>query len=417
MTSTSGQSLTPPERQLEQTYKLEWGRLVSLLVARTRRLDLVEDALAEAFARAADRWPTDGMPTNPSGWLYTVAYRQVIGSVRAEAMAGRKAPLLTVGQNWAIEDLDPEQFPEDQLPDDRLHLVLLCCHPALARTSQSALALRLVLGTSTAEIARLFLVSTPTMAARLTRAKKKIVQAGIPLGSPLDAELGQRIDEVVRTIYLAFAAGYTPRSGPHLVRADLAGDAVRLAALLIDLVPQSDRAQALLALLLLQHSRRDARVKDGRLVTLANQNRSLWNTAEIDAGLALVAQLGPSDGYGAELALQARIAAEHARSSSADQTDWVAISSLYEELEILTGSAVVRLNRSVAVAEVEGPESGLAMLNAVADMLDTSHRYWAVRSDLERRAGAHDEAKASLNSAIQLCSNDVEREHLRRIQS
>lgn len=260
MPSTSDRSSTCPERVLEEIHRAEWGRLLSLLVSRTRRLDLAEDALSEAFERAAVRWPADGVPAKPGGWLYTTAYRQVVGRLRAEAIAGRKAPLLAVRPGWV-----PPSEPQDELPDERLHLILLCCHPALPRESQSALALRLVVGTPTDQIARLFLVSPSTMAARLTRAKKKIVLAGIPLGAPIEDELRSRLDEVCRSIYLAFTAGYAPGTGPDLLRVDLADEAVQLAAMVHDLVPDAPQAEALRALLLLQHSRRDARERDGRL--------------------------------------------------------------------------------------------------------------------------------------------------------
>ena len=240
MTSRFDQSSTSPERVVEEVYRAEWGRLLSLLVARTRRLDLVEDALGEAFARASARWPADGVPANPAGWLYTVAYRQVVGRLRAEAVAGRRAPLLAVRPDWAPPD---ESLGE--LGDDRLHLILLCCHPALSRESRSALALRMVVGTPTDQIARLFLVPTATMAARITRAKKKILAAGIPLGAPATEELRSRLDEVCRTIYLAFTSGYTPGVGSDLLRVDLASEAVRLATILHDLLPDAPQVRAI----------------------------------------------------------------------------------------------------------------------------------------------------------------------------
>lgn len=278
MTSRSDPSSTCPDRVIEELYRAEWGRLLSLLVSRTRRLDLAEDALGEAFARASERWPTQGAPANPAGWLYATAYRHVVGQLRAEATAGRKAPLLAVRPGWV-----PPDDGQEELADDRLQLILLCCHPALPRESRSALALRLVIGTPTDQIARLFLVPPSTMAARLTRAKKKIVVAGIPIGTPLEDELRARLDEVCRTIYLAFTAGYTPGVGPDLLRADLAGDAVRLAAALHDLVPDAPQVRAMLALLLLQHARRDSRQRQGHLVTLADQDRSMWHPDEIRA--------------------------------------------------------------------------------------------------------------------------------------
>ncbi len=409
MTSKLDLSSKPPERVLEEVYRSDWGRLLSLLISRTRRLDLSEDALGEAFARAADRWARDGVPANPAGWLYTTAYRQMLGKLRAEAIAGRKAALLAVRPDW----VGPTEDGFDELPDDRLHLILLCCHPAVPSESRSALALRLVMGTPTDQIAKLFLVSTPTMAARITRAKKKIVAAGIPLGQPLETELRFRLDEVCRTIYLAFTAGYTPAAGPQLLRTDQAGDAVRLAALLRDLVPGAQQVSAMLALVLFQHSRRDARERDGKLVTLAKQDRALWHHNEIRLGIGLVAQLEPGRGYAEELRLQALIAAEHATASSADSTNWRNIADHYKALEALTGSAIVRLNRAVAVGEADSPQRGLDLLDGLEEELPSNHRLFAVRAELAIAAGDVFLARSSLVRAIELCSNDVELAHLR----
>jgi RNA polymerase sigma-70 factor (ECF subfamily) len=396
------------ERTIEAVYRADWGRLLALLVARTRRLDLAEDGLGEAFARATERWPRGGVPANPAGWLYTTAHRQVVGRVRAEAIAGRKAPLLAVRPGW----VRPGE-PGERLADERLHLILLCCHPALPRESRSALALRLVLGTPTEQIARLFLVSPATMAARLTRAKRKIVGAGIPLGAPAEDELRPRLDEVCRTIYLAFTAGYTPGAGPDLLRVDLAGEAVRLAASLHDVAPDATQVRAMLALLVLQHARRDARQRDGCLVTLADQDRSRWHHDEIQAGLTLAAGLRPAEGYAEELRLQARIATEHARAPTAAATDWTSIADRYAELESLTGSAIVRLNRAVAVSESEDAAAGLALLAGLDEVLADNHRVPAVRAELARRLGDTGLARASYRRAIDLCANDVERAHLR----
>ena len=407
MTSISDRSSTSPDRVIEQIFRAEWGRLLSLLVTRTRRLDLAEDALGEAFARASDHWTSEGVPANPAGWLHATAYRHIVGRLRAEAVAGRKAPLLAVRPGWV-----PPSDAQEELADERLQLVLLCCHPALPRESRSALALRLVIGTPTEQIARLFLVSPATMAARLTRAKKKIVLAGIPIGAPLEDELRSRLDEVCRTIYLAFTAGYTPGAGPDLLRADLAGEAVRLAAVLHDLVPDATQVRATLALLLLQHSRRDARQQQGHLVTLADQDRAMWCHDEIRAGLGLAAGLQPAEGFAEELRLQALIAAEHARARTAAATDWNAIAEHYADLEARTGSAIVRLNRAVAVAEVEGPRAGLAILAGLDDVLHDNHRLAAVRAELARRVGDTELARTSYRRAIGLCSNEVERTYL-----
>ncbi|MEZ5411486.1 MAG: DUF6596 domain-containing protein [Acidimicrobiales bacterium] len=285
--------------------------------------------------------------------------------------------------------------------------------PGTVEGAQSALALRLVIGTPTDQIARLFLVPTPTMAARLTRAKKKIVAAGIPLGAPVSDELAARLDEVCRTIYLAFTAGYAPGTGPDLLRADLAGEAVHLATVLHQLAPAAPQVTALRALLLLQHSRRDARARDGELITLADQDRAEWHHDEIRVGLELVDGLEPRDGYAEQLRLQALIAAAHATAPTAGQTDWGHIVELYEALEVQTGSAIVRLNRAVAVAEAQSPQAGLAVLAEVADVLHNHHRFTAVCGELARRAGDVDLAIASYQAAIEQCDNEAERAYLR----
>lgn len=398
------------DRTVAAVHRQDWGRLLSLLVARTRRLDLAEDALGEAFVRATDRWRSDGVPANPAGWLYSVAYRQIVGRLRAEAVAGRKAPLLVVGSEWSPPH-ESGHDGTDALGDERLDLILLCCHPALPREARSALALRLVIGTPTDQIARLFLVSTPTMAARITRAKKKIVTAGIPLGKPAREALDARLDEVCRTIYLAFTAGYAPGTGSDLVRADLAGEAVRLASILHELVPDAAQVRALLALSTLQHARRDARVEGGRLVTLADQDRSIWRHDEIRRGLALTERLQNESSFARELRLQALIAAEHARATTADETNWPEIVRCYEDLESLTGSPVVRLNRAVAVAEAVGPRAGLDLLVGLDDVL-VGHRLPAVVAELSVRVGDLDTARASFATAIARCGNEVERRHL-----
>ena len=344
-----------------------------------------------------------------AGWLYTTASRLIIGGLRAEAIRGRKASLLAVGSEWVQA---PGVGSFDELDDERLALILLCCHPALHPEARSPLALRLVIGTSTAEIARLFLVSPTTMAARITRAKKKIVAAGIPLSLPVGDELRARLNDVCRTIYLAFTAGYTPGQGSDLLRVNLAGEAVELASILHQLVPEAEQVQALHGLLLLQHSRRAARVRDGRLVTLAEQDRSLWDQGELRSGLLAVAELPQAAGYAEELRLQGLIAAEHARASTASETDWKAIAALYASLETLTGSPVVRLNRAVAVAEAEGASVGLALLSGLDEPCPTTtdctpcEPTWptgaAMSTWLERRTPAR----------WSLCANEVEQQYL-----
>jgi RNA polymerase sigma-70 factor, ECF subfamily len=410
MQSTFDPSTITAEQAVAEAYRSQWGRLLSVLVVHSRRLDLAEDALADAFARAATRWPVDGVPDNPTGWLFVTARRAILGRLRSEAVAGRAVPRLAVRgqQPVLVEDRDEE------LPDERLQLVLLCCHPALEPAAQSALALRLVIGTPTAEIARLFLVQTSTMAARLTRAKRKIVAAGIPLVLPVGDELAARIDAVTRTIYLAFTAGYSPGVGSELLRTQEAGEAVQLAVILHQLVPDDSQVGALLALLLFQHARRDSRVRDGELVTLANQDRTLWHHAEIDEAVRLLDTISPSVGYAEELRLQALAAREHAIAASSQTTNWAAIATDYADLERRTGSPIVRLNRAVAIAEVSGPEDGLALLVGLDDVLDDHHRFYAVRGELARRAGHHEIARSAYTRAVALCGNDTERSFLRQ---
>ncbi len=411
MTSKSDQLSTWADQVVAETYRSDWGRLLSLLVARTRRLDLAEDALSEAFARASARWPSVGVPANPAAWLYTAASRVIISQLRSEAIHGRKAQLLAVRDDW----VQPTRVGDiGDLDDERLALILLCCHPALHPGARSPLALRLVIGTSTDEIARLFLVSRSTMAARITRAKKKIIAAGIPLSAPVDAELRVRLDDVCRTIYLAFTAGYAPAIGPDLLRTDLAGEAVELATVLFGLVRDAHQVQALRGLLLMQHARRDARTAEGRLVRLADQDRSLWHQAELRAGTELIVGLPVSVGYVEELRLQALIAIEHTRVSTASATDWSAIAALYAGLETLTGSPIVRLNRAVAVGEAESPHAGLAITDGLDETLSKNHRLHAVRADLARRAGRFPLARDSYIRAMQLCANDVEYDYLAR---
>lgn len=404
-----------PDEALAATVREEWGRLVALLLAQFRRLDLVEDALADAVEAGARTWPRDGVPDRPAAWLTTAARRRVLDRLRAEAMAARKAPLLVVdeGQKGVAAMADPGGLVED----DRLRLVLMCCHPALSSEVASALALRLVVGVGTGDIARLFLVPEPTMAARLTRGKRKIVTAGIPFAVPGAADLPARLDTVAQTAYLAFTAGYAPGSGPDLLRAELAGEAVRLVRVTLALRPDEPVLHALLALLLLQHSRRDARVgDDGRLVLLPDQDRSRWHHDEVAEGVALLHRMpGPlTSGLAESYRLQALVAGEHATAASASDTRWDRICEHYDALVALNPSPAVRLAAAVAVAERDGPDTGLAALADLDDALAHSHRLPAVRGELLARAGRVAAAVESLDEAIARCGNDVEREHLTR---
>ena len=409
---------------LEATYREHWGRLLALLLAQFRRLDLAEDALADAFTSASQHWPKDGIPRNPAAWLLTAARRRVLDRLRTEAVAARAEPLLradAVVQAQAhpvtVDPGDVVNWPSDESGNQLLRLVLMCAHPSLAPESASALSLRLVLGVSTRDIARLFLVPEATMAARITRARKKLVVAGLPFDLPSEADLPPRLEVVGQVAYLAFTAGYAPGSGPDLLRADVAGEAVRLAAVVHDLLPREPLPTALLALMVLQHSRRDARVNgQGRLVLLADQDRSLWHAGEIGRALELLTPLvgAPLTGAARSYQLQALLAAEHAIASTAAGTNWARIAALYAELERHTGSPVVRLNRAVAVAEADGPVAGLALLDGLDAPLDGNHRLPATRADLLRRVGRASEAREAYEVAIAMCGNGVERESLQQ---
>jgi RNA polymerase sigma-70 factor (ECF subfamily) len=389
----------------------EWGRLLALLVARYRRLDLAEDGLADAFESAARTWPEGGVPTNPGAWLLVAARRRITDRLRAEAVANRKLPLLAVEADLAEEAQRTMADPGERgVADERLRLVLLCAHPVLAPEAAAALTLRLVLGVSTEDLARLFLVRTSTMAARLTRARKRL--AGQSFVVPAGDELSDRVRVVSDVAYLAFTAGYAPGSGPDVLRAEVAAEAIRLVRVLRDLLPGPEsEVDALLALMLLQHSRRDARVDDdGQLVLLPDQDRRRWHQDEIKEAVELLTPLVHA--APAPYLLQALVAAEHAIAASAEETDWARIVARYDELLDLVDSPVVRLNRAVAVGEADGPLAGLAALDGLSDEDLPGHRLPAARADLLARAGRVDEARTAYDSAIGLCANEAERAHL-----
>ena len=404
----------PTTDPLARVVREEWGRLVALLLAQFRRLDLVEDALGDAVEAASRTWPRDGVPDNPAGWLMTTARRRLLDRLRTEEVARRKQPLLATDAERHQQGARTMADPGAVLEDDLLRLVLMCSHPALAPEAASALSLRLVLGVATPDIARLFLVPEPTMAARITRAKKRIVGAGIPFAVPDASVLPERIENVAQTAYLAFTAGYAPGSGPDLLRAELAGEAVRLVRTTLALCPDEPVLLALLALVLLQHSRRDARVSDGRLVLLPDQDRRRWRTDEVDEARRLLehpALAGPIPLLAASYTLQARIAAEHALAPSSAETRWDRIVRLYDALLGLAPSPSARLARAVAVAEDRGAAAGLEALEGVE--VPGSHRPAAVRAELLARAGDTVAARAAYDQAIAACRNDVELQHLR----
>jgi predicted RNA polymerase sigma factor len=394
---------------LEQVVREEWGRLVALLLAQFRRLDLVEDALGDAVEAASRTWPVDGAPDNPPAWLLTAARRRVLDRLRTEEVARRKEPLLLIDAAHRQEGVRTMADAGSLVEDDVLRLVLMCAHPALAPESASALSLRLVLGVPTVDIARLFLVPEPTMAARITRAKKRIVGAGIPFAVPDADVLPERLGIVAQTAYLAFTAGYSPGTGPDLLRAEQSGEAIRLVRVVLGLRPDEPALVALLALMLLQHSRRDARVSDGRLVLLADQDRTRWHHDEIAEATRLLARQqlsGPLTPLAASYVLQARIAAEHATAPSAEDTRWDRVVGLYDVLLQVAPSPAARLARAVAVAEQHGPAAGLDALEGLE--LPQSHRPAAVRAELLSRAGDVDAARAAYDQAIAACRNEVE---------
>ncbi|GAB6940358.1 RNA polymerase sigma factor [Isoptericola variabilis] len=408
---------------LEDLMRDEWGRLLALLVARFRRLDLAEDGLADAFEAAARTWPRDGVPANGPAWLLTAARRRVLDRLRSEQVLARSMPLLEVEADLAARAQRVMADAGEPLTDERLRLVLLCAHPRLSREAAAALSLRLVLGVPTADVARLFLQSTPTMAARLTRARKKL--AGERFALPPAQEAAERLGVAADVAYLAFTAGYAPASGDDVVRGELAGEAVRLVRVLRDVRPalggaaRGDGADgddvaardldALLALVLLQHSRRDARVRDGALVLLPDQDRTRWHQDEIAEALDLLTPLAtaPPTPY----LLQALVAAEHAIARTPDATAWDRVLARYDELLALTDTPVVRLNRAVAVAEVAGPRAGL---DALAGVALPGHRLPALRAELLRRDGDRDAALRAYDAALALCGQGAEHDHLRR---
>jgi RNA polymerase sigma-70 factor (ECF subfamily) len=399
---------------LTEVVREEWGRLVALLLAQFRRLDLVEDALGDAVEAAQRTWGRDGVPDNPTGWLLTTARRRLLDRLRTEEVARRTQPLLATEVQRRGEGVRTMADPGSLVEDDLLRLVLMCAHPALSPEAASALSLRLVLGVPTPDVARLFLVPEATMAARITRAKKRIVGAGIPFAVPDAGVLPERLDTVAHIAYLAFTAGYAPGTGPDLLRAETSGEAIRLVRVVLGVRPDEPVLVALLALMLLQHSRRDARVADGRLVLLPDQDRSRWHHDEIAEALDLLdhpALAGPLTAQAASYTLQARIAAEHALALRSEETRWEWVVQLYDTLLAVAPSPGARLARAVAVAESHGPAAGLAALDGVE--MPASHRVAAVRAELLARDGDAVGARAAYDQAIAACRNDVELAHLR----
>ena len=401
--------------RLDRIFREEHGRVVATLTRYLGSIDLGEDAASEAYVVALETWPRDGIPPNPGGWLTTTARRRAIDRLRRESTRTSKE-----GEAHMLLELHGTDGPtpdESSIEDDRLRMVFTCCHPALAPAAQVALTLKVLGGLSTAEVAAAFLVEEATMAKRLTRTKGKIAAARIPYEVPGDAALPARLTAVLTTIYLIFNEGYLPGGSTQetgdAMRPDLTGEAIRLARLVVELMPDEPEAAGLLALLLLTEARRAARVVDGRLVTLADQDRSLWDRDLIAEGHDLVRRCLRRNAPG-PYQIQAAINAVHTDAPRAEHTHWAQIVALYDQLYAVSPTPVVGLNRAVAQAESAGPEAGLAAIDAVPgiESLNGYHPLHATRAELLRRAGDMDGARAAYERALDLATNPAERAHL-----
>ena len=402
--------MTDARDAVVRAHREEWARVVGSLARRFGDLDIAEEAAADAFATAVERWPTDGVPPNPGAWLTTTASRRAIDRLRREAKRGDKHR-----QAQLLADHDPPE-PVGAIEDERLRLVFTCCHPALAPEARVALTLRMVGGLTVPEIARAFLVQETTMGQRITRAKGKIRAARIPWRVPAPEDLPARVSGVLAVLFLVFNEGYLA-SGPDTdpVRHDLTAEAIRLTRMLRDLLPQDAEVTGLLALMLLTEARRAARVSaSGELVTLGEQDRSAWDTALVAEGHRLVRECLATGGAPGRYQLLAAVNAVHTSARDARETDWAQVVALYDRLVRLDPSPVVALNRAVAVAELDGPEVALRAVDALADALAGYHAYHATRADLLRRLGRRDEARAAYDAAIGLAGNTAETAFLAR---
>jgi len=399
---------------IEKFYREQSGRILATVIGLVGDFDLAEEATQEAFATALEQWPREGMPDNPRAWVVSVARHKAIDRIRRRTrFQERQDELQRLIELDAADDDDAE---ESGVPDERLSLIFTCCHPAIARDAQVALALRTLCGLTTEEIARAFVMPTTTMAQRLVRAKRKISAARIPYQVPPPETLAERLEAVMTVIYLVFNEGYVASSGDNLLRTDLSAEAIRLGRILAELMPTHSEPRGLLALMLLQNSRRDARVDaNGDVVLMEDQDRSRWHREEIIEGLKLTTEAMESREPGPH-AIQAAIASEHARAARAEDTNWRSIAELYGMLALRRPSPVVELNRAVAVAMAEGPEHGLALIATIQrrGALDEYFLMWSAKGDLERRLGRFKESSESYQRALALAGTAPERRFLRK---
>jgi RNA polymerase sigma-70 factor, ECF subfamily len=405
----TGAPASAVERAVAEAHRGEWAFVLAATARVARDLDLAEECVQDAYVAALDAWARDGVPRKPGAWLTTAAKRKALDALRREHTFQAKLPLLVEPEETEMDDPD-----DNVVPDDRLRLIFTCCHPALGQEAQVALTLRLVCGVSTGDIAQAFLVSEPTLAARVTRAKKKISAARIAYRVPEASELPERLDAVLTVIHLLYTTGHTAPSGERLVRGDLVERALDLARMLRSLMPDEPEVRGLLALLLVTDARRSTRTDaEGRLVLLEDQDRSAWDRAAIEEGHRLVVGALRAGSPG-RFALQAAIASLHATAPSYAETDWSQVLALYHALLAVWPSPVVALNRAVARAMVEGPQTALGEIEALErDGRLAGYRYLpAIKADLLRRLGRHAEAVSAYLAALELADNEAERQFL-----